>query len=304
MIKSVPEALPVRDEGFCKVNGLPVNIQFVPSSAWESRWIDLHYHLEYIEILYAAKGVFSVMINGDVTEMEEGSIVIIHPGESHATRDCQPDNPDAALMCLKFMPELLYSVTPNANELQFSVSQIFDNFGENMHYFSPAMVKETCIPSEFNLVKQEYDVQSFGFDLAVRSCAIRIFVTILRCWYNHSNTDRTIPFNNTAFQMVQKVKEYIEENYQTANLKDAADFCNLSYSYLSHMFHQYTNTSFNNYVNLVRINHSIQALTDSNQSITDIAMASGFSSTSHYIQTFKKFKSISPNQFRKMFHAE
>ena len=132
----------------------------------------------------------------------------------------------------------------------------------------------------------------------------RIFVAILRCWYNHSNTDSTIPFNNTAFQMVQKVKEYIEENYQTANLKDAADFCNLSYSYLSHMFHQYTNTSFNNYVNLVRINHSIQALTDSNQSITDIAMASGFSSTSHYIQTFKKFKSISPNQFRKMFHAE
>ena len=304
MIQSVPATLPVRDEGFWKVNGLPVNIQFLPSSAWESRWIDLHYHQEYIEILYAAKGVFSVMINGDVTEMDEGSIVIIQPGELHSTMDCQPDNPDAALMCLKFMPELLYSVTPNANELQFSVSQIFDHFGENMHYFSPAMVKETCIPSEFNLVKQEYADQSFGFDLAVRSCTIRIFVTILRCWYNHSNTDSTIPFNNTAFQMVQKVKEYIEENYQTANLKDAADFCNLSYSYLSHMFHQYTNTSFNNYVNLVRINHSIQVLTDSNQSITDIAMASGFSSTSHYIQTFKKFKSISPNQFRKMFHAE
>ena len=100
-------ALPVRNEGFCKVNGLPVNIQFVPSSACESRWIDLHYHLEYIEILYAAKGVFSVMINGDVTEMKEGSIVIVRPGALHAIRDCQPDNPDTALMCLNFMPELL-----------------------------------------------------------------------------------------------------------------------------------------------------------------------------------------------------
>lgn len=155
-----------------------------------------------------------------------------------------------------------------------------------------------------DLTAVEFMIYDIGINPEHKFHMFRIFVAILRCWYNHSNTDSTIPFNNTAFQMVQKVKEYIEENYQTANLTDAADFCNLSYSYLSHMFHQYTNTSFNNYVNLVRINHSIQALTDSNQSITDIAMASGFSSTSHYIQTFKKFKSISPNQFRKMFHAE
>ena len=57
--------------------------------------------------------------------------------------------------------------------------------------------------------------------------------------------------------------------------------------------------SFSDYVNRERIRHSSRLLASTDLSVTEIALAVGFSTTSYYIQVFKKLQGISPLQFRK-----
>ena len=134
----------------------------------------------------------------------------------------------------------------------------------------------------------------------MRSSAIRIFAQILRYWHQASVTN-THQINYAVMNMLQQIKDYVDENYQTVTLHNVSKELNLSYSYLSRLFNRYMDMSFNDYVNLVRINHSVKALSTTERTITDIALEFGFSSPSHYIQTFRKFKNISPNKFRKQF---
>lgn len=297
-IEALSQPIP-QNEGAFKEDGSLIGIHFLPHSCWRGTWNDLHYHNEYIEILYAEKGTFSIMLNGVVYEISTGSVFIINSGEFHATRSHQPDDPEAALMCLRFMPETMYSAKQNILEFEYNIPQIFDFLG-NKRYLSPDIVANSCLPDEFNYLKQEEIFRNFGYALNTRSAAIRIFSWIIRYWYQTATAD-TSQIKLSTTNTLQQMKTYVEENYQTATLRSAAEALNLSYSYFSRLFNQYMDMSFSEYVNLTRINHSMNALTNTDRSITDIALEVGFSSSSHYIQTFRKLKNISPYQFRKLF---
>ena len=273
-------------------------VHFLPDSCWKNTWNDTHYHHEYIEILYTETGDFSIMIDGNVYNTKPGSVFVIKPGETHATRKSS-DNPNARLMCLRFVPEILYTGKPNISEFDYTLPQIFDFWGSD-HYLPPDIVAKNNIPNEFAYLKQEEKIRDFSYILTIRSAAIRIFAQIIRYWYQAS-ANNAHQINYAVMKTLQQMRDYVEENYQTVTLHDVSKELNLSYSYLSRLFNRYMDMSFNDYVNLVRINHSVKALSTTERTITDIALEFGFSSPSHYIQTFRKLKNISPNQFRKQF---
>ncbi len=291
------------NEGVLKVDGTPIDIHFVDNSCWCSEWQHIHYHTEYIELLYAAKGTFSVMLEGIVYDMEEGSLFLIPAGSTHTTRCHQSNDPTGNLMCAKFSPNIFYSILPNSHALSYYIPLIIDRVGKD-RYLPPDVIKNSCIPKEYEMLAQEEQTHFLGSDLAQCASVFRIFTWVLRYWYQKSMKNNTDIFNFAMFKTIQKVKTYVLENYQTANLSDASKQCHLNYSYLSHLFRQQTGHSFNDYVNLIRVNNSIKDLSKGEKSITNIAIENGFSSTSHYIQIFKKHKKITPNKFRKIFENQ
>lgn len=98
---------------------------------------------------------------------------------------------------------------------------------------------------------------------------------------------------------IQKVIEYINRNYATANVAEAAELCSMSYSYFSRMFKSITQKSFVEYVNHIRITESERLLLTTEKSVTDIALDVGFSTTSYYIERFKNQLQLTPKQYRK-----
>jgi len=77
--------------------------------------------------------------------------------------------------------------------------------------------------------------------------------------------------------------------------------CNLNFSYFSRAFKRIMRKSFKEYMNYFRITKAEKLLISSNLNITEIAQAVGFSTSSYFIEQFKKFNSISPKQFRKKY---
>ena len=287
----------VKNEGIKRQNNIPLPIQCLIMPSWEeSNWVYSHYH-EYIELLYVLEGEYEVLLEGEITHLPEKSMFVVQAGEAHETRQLGKKQ---TLLCIKFLPQILYSSEQSVTELEYSIPYVFENFSK-CRKFDAAVLKDTFIPQVFEEICQEKKAEKFGYELALRSHVLRIFLWLMRYWHERAGDLQLTMPNRKVAVLLQKTREYVKECYQTVTLSEVAQKCGVSYGYFSRVFNQYMKMSFSDYVNRERINHSLKLLTFTDLSITEVALTVGFSTTSYYIQMFKKYKSISPNRFRKMF---
>ncbi|MGI6279335.1 MAG: helix-turn-helix transcriptional regulator [Acutalibacteraceae bacterium] len=106
---------------------------------------------------------------------------------------------------------------------------------------------------------------------------------------------------NTLPPYVEKAVQFIQENYaEKITIQDIADYVRIHPSYLSAIFRKNLNQSVNSYINFHRINIAKQLLRNSDISITDIALQTGFYDAQHFLKTFKKNTGLTPSEYRNM----
>ncbi len=99
---------------------------------------------------------------------------------------------------------------------------------------------------------------------------------------------------------VARAKDYIKMHYMNPiTLDGLATHLGLNKSYLCTIFKKSTKDSFCNYTNKIRIEESKKLLKTSSASMTDIALAVGFSSSSYFNTIFKKLEGKTPLDYRK-----
>jgi len=77
-----------------------------------------------------------------------------------------------------------------------------------------------------------------------------------------------------------------------------AEDANMSYSYFCNNFKKAYGMSFSAYLESMRLHEAEHLLLTPEMSITDIAVATGFSGASHFIKKFKLAYGITPYAFR------
>ncbi len=99
----------------------------------------------------------------------------------------------------------------------------------------------------------------------------------------------------------EKAVQYIQQNYaDKITIQDIADHIRIHPSYLSAIFRKHLNQSVNSYINFHRINVAKQLLRNTDSSITDIALLTGFYDSQHFLKTFKKNTGHTPSEYRNM----
>ncbi|WP_414045305.1 transcriptional regulator AryK [Macrococcus equi] len=99
---------------------------------------------------------------------------------------------------------------------------------------------------------------------------------------------------------LERVCRFIETHYdQPITLQDMADYVHLSPAYLSKLFTRKMNTGFNQYVNDIRLEHVMLDLIHSDDTMIEIALQNGFTSSALLSRTFKKVIGMSPSEYRK-----
>ena len=109
---------------------------------------------------------------------------------------------------------------------------------------------------------------------------------------------RIIKMSKTKYFDLEDVKNYIKKNAHKnlTGIKLAKQF-NYSYDYFRKTFKTYFQISINEFINKEKINLGINLLKKTDSSVAEIAKKCGFSSTSHFISTFKKYYKVTPKQF-------
>lgn len=100
-------------------------------------------------------------------------------------------------------------------------------------------------------------------------------------------------------RLIDRMKHYISQNYQTVTRQKAADYFFLNPSYLSQLFKSETGEAFTDYVTQVRMEEARRLLSTTDHKIQYIAELVGYTSNQHFTRTFKKYAGMLPVEYRK-----
>ena len=106
--------------------------------------------------------------------------------------------------------------------------------------------------------------------------------------------------------VVNKVKSYIEQNWQDSGLslhKIAAQI-DVSTNHLSKLFKQELGISFTDYLIKRRITEAVRLLSLPHSKINEVAEKVGYSTQHYFCAAFKKVLGITPSEYRKKCHSE
>lgn len=99
-------------------------------------------------------------------------------------------------------------------------------------------------------------------------------------------------------QIVDKVSQYLEENYQSASLEKAALLVNMSPTYLSKIYKEKSGMSFSDKLLEIRMKKACEFLNDINFKSYDIAYYVGYDNPTNFSRAFKAYYNMTPKEYR------
>mgnify|MGYP003253316760 FL=1 len=257
--------------------------------------IEDHWHT-CIEILLPFSGSYDVSVQQQHFHLEKGDILFLHSGTVHSL---SAKNRGTRLI-LQFDIELLYAHR-EFQTLLFSMPPCIHLKRKT----SASTYRKSLSLLLFML--QEYRHQHILWASSLYASALELYVMLLRApeiqMQTFSAKKNGYQIRNVRLQeKFLAVCRYLNQNLTSSiTLENAAAYAGFSKFHFSRLFQQYMGTSFSEYRSRQRIQKAKVLLLTTDASITDIAMESGFNSSSTFNRTFYNSENMSPSDFRKFY---
>lgn len=258
-----------------------------------------HYH-DYIEILYAEDCNLSVWINDTEFPFSTGELIIINSREAHEVYAKEKNR--GKYRVIKFSPEILRFGGKAFEETKY-ILPLFRKGLSSHRKLSAEDTELAGIKRAIDDIFSEWRGDEFGFELALLGEIISLFSKIVRVW-KKSGEDRLFSNVDETAKAIYAAAIYCTENFTSVTEEAIAERFAMSYSYFSRSFKRVMKKSFTAYINDLKIDFARNLLLTTNNSVTDIAQEAGFSTTSHFIASFKKKTGQSPLSYRKKLVSE
>ena len=104
------------------------------------------------------------------------------------------------------------------------------------------------------------------------------------------------------YKEITPVLHYIMQNYRSqVAVEDLAEIAGMSVRQLERRFKTLFHVTPVVYTNRYRVQKACQALRNSQESVTDVALQVGFYDSSHFVRLFRRFMGMTPTEYRDHF---
>ena len=158
------------------------------------------------------------------------------------------------------------------------------------HNFNESEINE--ITSKIKVLDKETSNPQIYTDIIKSSIISELVVLLIRS--SSDSADENIP------QLIQQAVVYVNTNFgEKLTLGGLAKELSVSVNYLGSLFKKYLKTSFNEYLNNIRLKYACKLLLTSDLTIKEVAFESGYSSVEYFSYTFKKIMHMSPGAYHR-----
>lgn len=245
-----------------------------------------HIH-NFAEIIYGIDCDYTICVDEDVYNFKSGDLLFVFPNQMHEIKSNQTD--ESKHICIRFNPYTIADISRHI--IPFIIKD-----KSNKTYFTKEELEESDIVNIILEMHRESCECVYGHEIATKSYLQQICLFLLRWWKKDGLLNDSLSKGSNLLDVFL----YIEQNYhEDISVSQMANRYFVSSSYFSKWFKNVTGKTFKQYVNYVRVNHAIMLLLKSDYNITEIAMMTGFATTSYFIKQFKLFQDgCSPKKFR------
>lgn len=245
---------------------------------------DMHAHKSH-EIFFLISGQRRFFIGHTVYDVEPGNLVIIPCRQLHRAVSPQPTGYER-YVC-------------NFKEMRI---QAFINDLGREHF--DHLLTCGCLQLPTHIAQRIYrDLQQLERELPLRrehtdAVALHLLQDVLLCALRYGTSKE--PIRGESADKVQAVARYITLSYaRPITLNDAAAMACMEGTYFSKRFKSLTGFGFQEYLTQTRLQAAELLLRDTVLTVGEIAEQCGFSSANYFGDVFRRWKGVSPTQYRR-----
>ena len=151
-------------------------------------------------------------------------------------------------------------------------------------------------------IMREMRERQYGYETMVRCITAELLAFIIRKTSQENSAERVSAAKNT--RMLEIADYLAAHSDQKLSLDEIAERFFISKFHLCRTFKEATGFTLAEYINTSRVMKARELLLTTNDSITDIAEATGFESSTHFGKVFKQYMGSPPLAYRKTFKGE
>lgn len=261
-------------------DGLPIKAFIQSISRYK-----LHWHAE-MEIILVLKGSLQVHVEKNDYIIKERQVIVINSNEIHSTNALSEDN---LLLVLQIKGTFWDSFSPGIKNVRFGQTSLCGDAETN-----------EALMAHLSKIVRELNKKAEGYQFEVMSSLNLLMAYLIKnCGCEYTN-EQSLPAQESKLKRLNRIMEYINANYaENITLNDIAKAEYVNFYYLSHFFRNHAGITFREYLNRVRLEKAVEAISDMDRSISEIALSCGFSSVKMLVKHFKEKYRCTPNEYRK-----
>lgn len=245
-----------------------------------------HYHHHY-ELFYLVSGRCRVFVDHFLYHMEAGDVVLIAPLTIHHTSYgiAQESERIALSFHEKYLVQMEEGCGCEVRRQMFCGGKLSIEPGRR-NYLENLLQK----------IQVEQETQDMFSGLLRKGYFNELFAFLARCGRENVQVEPT----GVTEAEIQEAARYIYHHFaEPLTLEEVAARVHMTPTYFSRKFKRVTGIGYKEYLNHVRLKEAARMLLETELSVTEIALACGFSDGNYFGDLLKKEKGISPRMYRK-----
>lgn len=247
-----------------------------------------HCHRD-IEIIFPIRGeADQVYLEGEEIIGNTGDIIVVNSNEIHSLHVTT----SKTLLAIFTLPySNLIKVYSRFSGLSINWKKIYEEAGRCL---IPSMKLKNILEQmiSYHFSTDETD------NLKIESLYYELLYLLIKD-YTIENIGAALT-SNAVSEEISMVLEYINNNYhEKITTRQLAQLCGFTPNYLSRRFKQQTGLGINEYLHGIRLSYAAKKLKETNKSILEIALDSGFANEKRMVKEFKDTYGMLPSKFRK-----
>ncbi len=260
---------------------LPFSIFFHENEEYPLNW-----HKE-IEILFILKGSATIDLKDKNYFLKDKDIILINSNEIHGISNTEENT---SILIMQIDPDFFEKYYSQFTEIYFECKSFYASEKNKQYEY---------IRDKLATIMWSFINKNEGYQLEILGESLNLVEHLINNFKKDIIIDNKI-HDNQLQDRFRRILEYINKNYKKKiTLTDLAQREYISIHYLSKFFKNQIGMGFSKYLNLFRLNKSINDLCNTNKSILEISLDNGFSNVKSYTKIFKENYEITPSSYRK-----
>lgn len=258
-----------------------------------------HRH-DFIYFNYAYHNDYAALsdLEANLITIHQGECYIGQPFSGYALRSIEHVESTIVGVLIRrevFFRRFLQTFSSDNTLFHFFIDPETEKYSDKYLHFSFRNVPE--VRPLLEMMIMEYASRKEDTQQVLMSMANTLYLLVARTYHTDSNLVTNTKTDRPDDTPVNQILAYMDDHFQTVSLNELSKQFSYHPNYISSLLHHETGKTFSEILLEKRMEHAVVLMKGTSLSNEEIAEAVGYTSTTNYYKSFKRYFHMTPGEY-------